>query len=236
MADDLPCRKQRRGWVGKTISELMPQDTLAALDGQQGFIPPRYGRAGHTTKALLEAGRELLRERPLDGLTNQEICAAAHVTTGAFYGRFNSKLAFFRALQTVMAEEADQRMAACLTTVETGDGGLQAGVRALLSEMRRVVLRHQGVLRATILEANGNAWQGFKQRRAAFVERSVPVLAALHGGGDKAALQRRIRIAFQFAIGSIINAILNNPGPLRLTSKEFDEELTRAFCAYVDSE
>ncbi|RWA51355.1 hypothetical protein AU476_23120 [Cupriavidus sp. UYMSc13B] len=73
----------------------MSQDTLAALDGQQGFIPPRYGRAGRTTEALLDAGRQLLRERTLDSLTNQEICAAAHVTTGAFYGRFKSKQAFF---------------------------------------------------------------------------------------------------------------------------------------------
>ncbi|RWA51356.1 hypothetical protein AU476_23125 [Cupriavidus sp. UYMSc13B] len=48
----------------------------------------------------------------------------------------------------------------------------------------------------------------------------VPVLAALHGGDDPELLYRRIRIAFQFAIGSIINAVLNNPGPLRLSSRE----------------
>jgi hypothetical protein len=103
----------------------------------------------------------------------------------------------------------------------------------LLSEVRRCALRHQGVLRATIMEANGKAWQGFKQRRAGFIESAVPVLAAHYDEGEPEALQRRIRIAFQFAIGSIINAILNNPGPLRLSSGEFDEELTRAFCAYL---
>ncbi|MFC4520847.1 TetR/AcrR family transcriptional regulator [Cupriavidus pinatubonensis] len=235
MADDAPRRNQCLGWLGKTMSKLMPQDPLAALDGQQGFNPPRYGRAGRTTEALLQAGRELLRERPLDSITNQEICAAAHVTTGAFYGRFQSKQAFFEALQAVMAEDIDTRMAACLAMVEASDGDLQAGVRALLSEVRRGALRHQGVLRATIMEINGKAWQGVKQRRAGFVERAVPVLEALYaeGQGDPDALRRRIRIAFQFAIGSIINAILNNPGPLRLSSAEFDEELTRAFCAYL---
>lgn len=219
------------------MSKLMPQDPLAALDGQQGFNPPRYGRAGRTTEALLQAGRELLRERALDSITNQEICAAAHVTTGAFYGRFKSKQAFFEALQAVMAEDIDGRMAACLAAVEASDGDLQAGVCALLSEVRRGALRHQGVLRATIMEINGKAWQGVKQRRAGFVESAVPVLVALYGEeqgkGDPEALRRRIRIAFQFAIGSIINAILNNPGPLRLSSAEFDEELTRAFCAYL---
>ncbi|KAF7962749.1 hypothetical protein AWV80_18100 [Cupriavidus sp. UYMU48A] len=211
----------------------MPQDPLAALDGQQGFNPPRYGRAGRTTEALLQAGRELLCDRALDSITNQEICAAAHVTTGAFYGRFKSKQAFFRALQAVMAEDMDRRMAACLATVETSDADLEAGVHAVLSEVRRGALRHQGVLRATIMEANGKAWLGFKQRRASFIESAVPVLAARYGKGETQALQRRIRIAFQFAIGSIINAVLNNPGPLRLSNAEFDEELTRAFCAYL---
>ncbi|ODV41791.1 hypothetical protein AWV79_33105 [Cupriavidus sp. UYMMa02A] len=105
--------------------------------------------------------------------------------------------------------------------------------RAVLSEVRRGALRHQGVLRATIMEANGKAWLGFKQRRASFIESAVPVLAARYGKGETQALQRRIRIAFQFAIGSIINAVLNNPGPLRLSNSEFDEELTRAFCAYL---
>ncbi len=215
------------------MSGLMPQDTLAALDGQQGFNPPRYGRAGRTTEALLQAGRDLLRDRALDSITNQEICAAAHVTTGAFYGRFKSKHAFFQALQAVMAEDMDRRMAQCLATVEASDADLQSGIHALLSEVRRCALRHQGVLHATILEANGKAWQGFKQRRAGFVENAVPVLAARYAEGEPEALQRRIRIAFQFAIGSIINAVLNNPGPLRLSSGELDEELTRAFCAYL---
>ncbi|MDQ0141244.1 TetR/AcrR family transcriptional regulator [Cupriavidus necator] len=215
------------------MSELMSQDTLAALNGQQGFNPPRYGRAGRTAEALLEAGRQLLRERTLDSLTNQEICAAAHVTTGAFYGRFKSKQAFFRAMQAVTAEDTDRSMGACLAAIAQGNADLAEAVHTLLSELRRVTLRNLGVLRATILEADGNAWQGFKRRRAAFIERAVPVLAARHQAGDAELLYRRIRIAFQFAIGSIINAVLNDPGPLRLSSREFDMELTRAFCAYV---
>ncbi|SPS00060.1 Regulatory protein, TetR (fragment) [Cupriavidus taiwanensis] len=53
----------------------------------------------------------------------------------------------------------------------------------------------------------------------------------LHGGGDRALRERRLRVAFQFAFGSIINGLLNNPGPLRLTNCEFDGELAWAFCA-----
>ncbi|MGN5480788.1 TetR/AcrR family transcriptional regulator [Cupriavidus basilensis] len=215
------------------MSKLMPQDPLAALDGQQGFNLPRYGRAGRTTEALLQAGRELLCDRALDSITNQEICAAAHVTTGAFYGRFKSKQAFFRALQAVMAEDMDRRMAACLATVETSDADLEAGVHAVLSEGAARRAAPPGRAPRDDHGGQRQAWLGFKQRRASFIESAVPVLAARYGKGETQALQRRIRIAFQFAIGSIINAVLNNPGPLRLSNAEFDEELTRAFCAYL---
>lgn len=206
---------------------------LAALDGQPGFVAPRYSRAGRTTDTLLRAGRELLAERALESVTIQELCAAACVTTGAFYGRFESKEAFFRALQTVAQQDSHDAMRARLATLGAGDWTLETGVRALMEELRRVVLRHQGVLRASILEARGTAWMRIKEGRYAFIEEAVPVLVPLCKVDDPALAERRLRIAFQFAIGSTINAMLNNPGPLRLASREFDEELTRAFCAYV---
>ncbi|WP_226797668.1 TetR/AcrR family transcriptional regulator [Cupriavidus necator] len=208
---------------------------LAALDGQPGFVAPRYTRAGRTTDALLRAGRELLSVRALDSVTIQEICAAACVTTGAFYGRFDSKEAFFRAMQAVAEEDSRDAMQARLAALKEGEWTLETGIHALLAELRRVVLRHQGVLRATILEAHGTTWPRMKEGRYAFIEEAVPVLLRLYEGADPLLAEQRIRIAFQFAIGSIINAMLNNPGPLRLASREFDEELARAFRAYLSA-
>lgn len=126
-------------------------------------------------------------------------------------------------------------MQAQLTALKEGEWTLRAGVRALLAELRRVVLRHQGVLRASMLEAHGSTWPRLQARRYAFIEEAMPVLLRLHAGPDTTLAERRLRIAFQFAIGSIINAMLNNPGPLRLVSRQFDEELTRAFCAYLSA-
>ncbi|WP_427307417.1 hypothetical protein [Cupriavidus sp. H39] len=37
------------------------------------------------------------------------------------------------------------------------------------------------------------------------------------------------------SIGGIINAVPNDPGLLRLSSRAFEMELTRAFCADVDA-
>ncbi|WP_187192335.1 helix-turn-helix domain-containing protein [Cupriavidus metallidurans] len=208
---------------------------MTALDGQAGFVPPRYTRAERTTDALLRAGRELLSERALDSVTIQEICTAACVTTGAFYGRFDSKGAFFGALQAVTRKDSGDAMRARLAALKEGEWTLEAAIHALLAELRRLVLRHQGVLRASIFEAHGTTWSRIQEGRYAFIEEAVPVLLRLHKRADPVVADRRIRIAFQFAIGSIINAMLNNPGPLRLASREFDEELVRAFCAYVNA-
>ncbi|GAB3101949.1 TetR/AcrR family transcriptional regulator [Cupriavidus yeoncheonensis] len=183
----------------------------------------------------MRAGRELLSERALDSVTIQEICAAACVTTGAFYGRFDSKESFFRAMQAVAEEDARSAMQARLAALKEGEWTLETGIHALLAELRRVVRRHQGVLRATILEARGTTWPRMKAGRYAFIEEAVPVLLRLYEGADPQLVERRIHVAFQFAIGSIVNAMLNNPGPLRLESREFDEELARAFRAYLSA-
>jgi AcrR family transcriptional regulator len=207
--------------------------SLAALESQPGYAPPRYARAGRTTEALLQAGLSLLRARTPDGITIQDLCAQANVTTGAFYGRFESKDAFFKALHAVSAKAAHVKGLSTIAALSETAGDVQTAVRALLREIRQSSLRVEGLLRASMLEPQGEAWQRIKTLRYEFVEAAVPVLLALSGAAPSAPAARRIRIAFQFAVASIVNAVVNDPGPLRLASPEFDEELARAFCAYL---
>ncbi|WP_147311517.1 hypothetical protein [Cupriavidus taiwanensis] len=111
---------------------------------------------------------------------------------------------------------------------EEGTWTLQTGVHALMAEWRHIVLRNQGVLRATLLQTHSTAGPRFSSLKT---RRRYRLPMQLHGGGDRALRERRLRVAFQFAFGSIINGLLNNPGPLRLTNCEFDGELAWAFCA-----
>lgn len=206
---------------------------LEPLEGHAGFVAVRYGKAGRTADAMLEAGRALLRTRTADALTIQDVCASAGVTSGAFYGRFAGKDAFLGALLAMTGRDVHEAMLRLLRELETTDAGFEAAVQRLMREMRRQMLRHSGVLRAALMQPRAQeVWQPFKQRREAFVEQVLPLLERLHGRPSEA-LRERIRFAFQLAVGTLLNAVLNDPGPLLLTSRKLDTELAAAFCAYV---
>ena len=51
----------------------------------------RQHRAQTTRKAILDAAVRLTREGGFDKLNIRDVCAAAGVTTGAFYHHFSSK-------------------------------------------------------------------------------------------------------------------------------------------------
>ena len=80
-------------------------DWLAVRD-LPGILPTQQRRSQETTVALLEAAAAMLRERSLDELSIEDLCRRVGVTIGAFYGRFESKDAFFSALMSLAARKA----------------------------------------------------------------------------------------------------------------------------------
>lgn len=103
-------RRERSGLT--TYSPASATSTPASddTDASMARIAPRYSRGLRTT-LLLEAGRRLLRERTLEQVSIQEICAQAGVTTGAFYSRFEGKDSYFRALQALVLATLRKGMA-----------------------------------------------------------------------------------------------------------------------------
>ena len=81
---------------------LQSIDWLAVRD-LPGILPTQQRRSQETTVALLEAAAAMLRERSLDELSIEDLCKRVGVTIGAFYGRFESKDAFFSALMSLAA-------------------------------------------------------------------------------------------------------------------------------------
>lgn len=175
----------------------------------------------------------LLRTQPPEALTIQDLCRTAGVTSGAFYGRFEGKDVFLGALLAVTARDVHEHMQSKVRELASA-ASLREGVHMLLRELRRMLLRNAGVLRAALLQTGGReVWAPFRQRRENFVEDVLPTLEQLAGGAPSEALRQRIRFGFQVAVGTLMNAMLNDPGPLPLASRRLDEELTAVFCAYV---
>ena len=92
----------------RSVSDLQSIDWLAVRD-LPGILPTQQRRSQETTVALLEAAAVMLRERSLDELSIEDLCKRVGVTIGAFYGRFESKDAFFSALMSLAVQQAHRR-------------------------------------------------------------------------------------------------------------------------------
>jgi AcrR family transcriptional regulator len=76
----------------------------------QGARPDR--RRARTRAALLHAGRALLAHGGVDGLSVDEIVAAADVAKGSFYNHFVDKEMFAREIGAAVRRQAEQAIAA----------------------------------------------------------------------------------------------------------------------------
>ena len=69
------------------------------------------------------------------------------------------------------------------------------------------------------------AGRTFKALARANVASATPLLLRAMGKGRKAAKTRAIAFGFQVVLGTLVNAILNDPGPLSLHDREMETRL-----------
>jgi AcrR family transcriptional regulator len=200
-----------------------------------GVNPARQKRSREMSEALLEAGQRLLRKHSLAALSVEDICASIGASVGAFYSRFQSKEAYFQALQHL----ACRRAASWLE----GEGAPEALTDAPLAEICGAIAKgsvawmraYEGVVRAALQHAGTHParWTPFKELGRLTLERWQPVLVR-RLGGTRRRRERAIGFAFQLLFGTLVNIVLNDPGPLSLGDADLPEHLARAMAAALD--
>jgi hypothetical protein len=65
---------------------------------------------------------------------------------------------------------------------------------------------------------------------------ATPILLAAMGPGNKAAKTRAIAFGFQVVLGTLVNAILNDPGPLSIHDREMEERLADCLLLLLQAE
>lgn len=203
-----------------------------------GVTPSRQKRSRETTAALLQAGAEMLRTRSLAELSIEALCAKVGATVGAFYSRFESKEAYFNALIELAARDGADRLArlagnAPLATVPLSDlcGFLVSGITGW-------VRSHEGVLRAALQhdDTRPDRWTTFKGLARASAVHATPALLRAMGRGREAAKTRSIAFGLQVVLGTLVNAILNDPGPLSIHDQEMEVRLTGCLLLLLEAE
>jgi AcrR family transcriptional regulator len=203
-----------------------------------GVTPSRQQRSRETTLALLQAGAELLRTRNLGELSIEKLCAKVGATVGAFYSRFESKEAYFNALMALAARDGECRLSVLPADIALNDADLATRCRIVVSGVIAWIRAHEGVLRAALQhdDTRPDKWTTFKQLARATTERATPLLLPAMGKGRKAAKTRTIAFGFQVVLGTLVNAILNDPGPLSLHDKEMEVRLGNCLLQLLEAE
>ena len=89
-------------------------------------------QAARTRQLLVRTGRRLFTRRGFDGVSSEELVAAAKVTRGALYHHFDGKDGLFREVVADLMRELHDRLAAAAVGARSPLDGVERGVRALL--------------------------------------------------------------------------------------------------------
>jgi AcrR family transcriptional regulator len=196
--------------------------------------PPRQRRARETEQALLDAGRALLAQRDFSAVSVAQIASACEVSVGAFYGRFRDKQAFFESLRALVMQETGESVARYLRVKRWEEVSTEVMLEKI---MRYVVVgchANRGVIKASLKHASirPEEWLPHRESGEALVERVVALLVPrLPMPPEQAEL--RVRFAMQAVFGLVVNAILNDAGPLPLDDERLPGEMTRLVAGYL---
>jgi AcrR family transcriptional regulator len=119
-------------------------------------LPIEVGRAARTRNALLEAGFELLVDRPIDLISINDLVAAADVAKGSFFNHFDSKHEFAEIIATdlraAMEKAIKHANAKIADPVEWLAQGIQVPVESALSQPQRARVMLRMAARTTIAD------------------------------------------------------------------------------------
>ena len=213
--------------------------TQIAASGQPAPAPagvraPVRDRGQRSERALLEAGRELLKQRHFDTLRLEDICRTAGLTTGAFYRRFAGKDAFLASLQARAIDDMRASLASLRLTL--GNDALAPAEITLTfaTPMLDWARENRGVLRALMQRATQERgqWSHFREIAPQVVSTLSPPLHAALGIRRTATSERRLAIAYQIAAGAVVNMIINNPGPMHLGNRRLAQTLADSMLSF----
>jgi len=221
----------------RVAADLQSIDWLTVRD-LPGILPTQQRRSQETTVALLEAAAVMLRERSLDELSIEDLCNRVGVTIGAFYGRFESKDAFFSALMSLAARKALAAVRIAVADEDNLGAGLEEACRRVVEVAVEAVRRNVGVVRAASQYESvyPERWGTIRATGSAMVDLATPLLLARMGRGRTAAKTRSIGFAFQMMFGTLVNAVLHKPKLVSLDEPEMVDRLALAMFLQLQHE
>lgn len=188
---------------------------------------PQQKRSRARRAALVKHGATLLNDRDLDQISVSEITEGLGFSTGSFYSYFADKTAFFVAVQEWVNARQDAEIAGRFESAAVRDLALPDRLAACVEFAARYFRAHTGVLRSA-LRYERRIPAGWAPNR-----RTTKRIIAGACQGLEPGDRHRLEIAIQLAFGMLVNALLHDPGPLRLHDRALEPEIISALSPYL---
>ena len=186
----------------------------------------KQARGKKTYDALLVTGFKLLEHRELEAISIAELAKAAGYSVGAFYARFRSKDEFFDAM---IAQHLEHRTKArARLFAKEPDETL---IDRMIEDLVRYYWKRRRFWRAALIRSvrSPDFWEPLRQHGRMFADMLGARMSTKAQRPLTDTEQTNVRFAFQIALGTINNAIINRPGPIMLGQALFVANLARAF-------
>ncbi|MDP6342289.1 MAG: TetR/AcrR family transcriptional regulator [Alphaproteobacteria bacterium] len=208
---------------------------LGAAKPAVGRPRAKQARARQTRSRLLRSGEELLRGRSFDDTGIADIAARAGCSTGAFYHHFADKAAFYLAIVAARTGAVDSRFEQVFAPARADRLDAAGVIGRFIDFATEMVDEHAGLIRASLEKSmhDPKAWDPLRAFGQSLEDRVLALLRARGGAFAEAEGQLAFRRAMQFVYGTLMNAILNRPGPLAIDDPAMARELTRMALGYL---
>lgn len=206
-----------------------PIDDFLAI---QGVTPARQARSEATFQALIREGRRALDGGSLEKISIGEVCRGAGTSVGAFYGRFENKEVFFTAIQQVVIGDVWEVMQQLLNDLDRRDAPAAEFLDVIAEFWVRIYRDNRGLYLAAFKHASTRpgAWTPFKKlgwSGSALI--ATKLVNRLPNGAD----ELLVRQAMQFVNGLLVNATINDPGPIHMDDHGMVEHVRRFLHLYL---
>ncbi len=189
---------------------------------------PKQKRSRARRGAMIAYGVELLKDRDVEDVAVAEITGALGYSTGSFYSAFTDKSAFFIAVQREVNDTISRWIEDDIEARDLSHVSLADRLAILVDLTLRYFREYRGVMRSALRyeQKTPDAWA--PNRTSA--QRMTDGVTADLEGQDK----HRMNVAIQMAFGTMVNAMLHDPGPLRLRDEAFGREVVGTLRPFLE--
>lgn len=204
----------------------------------KGVHVAKQSRSQLKHQALLQAGRRLLQTQDLAAISVAQLTREAGMAVGSFYSRFADKDAWFAELLRVTGEAVLLDTQALLADTRWRRASDARKVALIVQHVVEIHRMHRGIFRAAHYDAARSAryWPQLHAYGRRIGDEVCRALATHMRRVPTTQRRLRVGIALQLVFGTLVNAVLHDPGPIALNDPRMERELARTFlhCVGLD--